>query len=315
MAGNLLLPGNIVSMAAGCADRLVKAGDGDAALLYLYLLRRGGVFSAEGARKALGWSADRLKAAGESLARLGLWDGRAEESLPATPPEPQGPPDYTAADIAKELENGGSFPHLVEEVQRQLGKLLSTADLKILYSLYDYLALPAEVILMLTTWCVEESERKYGLGRKPRMSQIRREGFIWHRLGVDTPEAADAHLRHLTALAGHLRPGPGGGRAEIHRGLGGPGLRRRDHLSGLRAHGAEKGLAQLGLYELHPEELAPEGAAHGGAGGVRRLGLAARGGTGRAARSGAGGRPRSGGYGAAAPLPEGGRLTCPTTAM
>ena len=54
MAGNLLLPGNIVSMAAGCADRLVKAGDGDAALLYLYLLRRGGVFSAEGARKALG---------------------------------------------------------------------------------------------------------------------------------------------------------------------------------------------------------------------------------------------------------------------
>ena len=114
MAGNLLLPGNIVSMAAGCADRLVKAGDGDAALLYLYLLRRGGVFSAEGARKALGWSADRLKAAGESLARLGLWDGRAEESLPATPPEPQGPPDYTAADIAKELENGGSFPHLVE---------------------------------------------------------------------------------------------------------------------------------------------------------------------------------------------------------
>ncbi len=34
MAGNLLLPGDIVSMAAGCADRLVKAGDGDAALLY-----------------------------------------------------------------------------------------------------------------------------------------------------------------------------------------------------------------------------------------------------------------------------------------
>ena len=93
----------------------------------------------------------------------------------------------------------------MEEVQRQLGKLLSTADLKILYSLYDYLALPAEVILMLTTWCVEESERKYGPGRKPRMSQIRREGFIWHRLGVDTPEAADAHLRHLTALAGRER--------------------------------------------------------------------------------------------------------------
>ena len=105
MAGNLLLPGDIVSMAAGCADRLVKAGDGDAALLYLYLLRRGGVFSAEGARKALGWSADRLKAAGESLARLGLWDGRAEESpprrrsprVPRTTPPPTLPKSWKTA--------------------------------------------------------------------------------------------------------------------------------------------------------------------------------------------------------------------------
>lgn len=48
MAGNLLLPGDIVSMAAGCADRLVKAGDGDAALLYLYLLRRGACFPPRG---------------------------------------------------------------------------------------------------------------------------------------------------------------------------------------------------------------------------------------------------------------------------
>ncbi len=205
MAGPLLLPGDIVSMTAAAADRLLKAGEGDAALLYLYLLRRGGVFSPEGARKALGWSADRLKTAAETLARLGLWDGKAEETLPATPPEPQGPPDYTAADIAKELEGKGTFPHLVEEVQRQLGKLLSTADLKILYSLYDYLALPAEVILVLVTWCVEETERKYGPGRKPRMAQIRKEGFVWHRLGVDTAEAADAHLRHLAALAGRER--------------------------------------------------------------------------------------------------------------
>ena len=32
------------------------------------------------------------------------------------------------------------------------------------------------------------------------MSQIRKEAFVWHRLGVDTPEAADAHVRTLSAL-------------------------------------------------------------------------------------------------------------------
>ena len=84
-------------------------------------------------------------------------------------------------------------------------KPVTANDLKVLYTLYDHLALPAEVICLLVNWCIEEMERKYGPGRRPRMSQIRREGFVWHRLGVDTPEAADAHLRHLTALAGRER--------------------------------------------------------------------------------------------------------------
>ena len=83
----------------------------------------------------------------------------------------------------------------MNEVQRRLGKILSTADLKSLYTLYDYLALPAEVICLLVSWCVEEFARKYGPGRKPRMSQIQKEGFVWQRLGVDTAQAAEAHLK------------------------------------------------------------------------------------------------------------------------
>ena len=35
MADPVYLPGNILSMAAGAADRLLAAGSGDAALLYL----------------------------------------------------------------------------------------------------------------------------------------------------------------------------------------------------------------------------------------------------------------------------------------
>ena len=200
MAASVLLPGGVISMTDAAADRLIRAGSGEAALLYLYLLRRGGVFEADGVRKALGWTAEQVRGAYQALANLGLVDKEADLAPTPTPPEPDGPPDYTAADIARELEGNSPFPALVRELERRLGRVLSTADLKLLYTIYDYLALPAEVVLLLTTWCIEETERKYGPGRRPRMSQIRKEAFVWHRLGVDTPEAADAHVRTLSAL-------------------------------------------------------------------------------------------------------------------
>ena len=191
----LLLPGGIIAMDRRAADRLIAAGSGDGALLYLWLLGHGGELVPSAARAALKWDEVRLNEAAAALKTLGLSDGSVKEESPP-PAAPDGPPDYTAADITRELEQeNSSFPALVNEVQRRLGKILSTADLKILYTLYDYLALPAEVICLLVSWCVEEFERKYGPGRRPRMSQIQKEGFAWKRLGVDTAQAAEAHLK------------------------------------------------------------------------------------------------------------------------
>lgn len=192
------IPGGVVSMTGEAAGRLISAGDGDAALLYLCLLRPGGSLS--GARSALRWTEDRLLAAHARLVGLRLAKHGPETELPAGKPEPDEPPEYNAADIAQELESGSSFPALVNEVQRRLGKLLSTTDLKILYTAYDYLALPAEVILLLVTWCVCQTEEKYGPGRKPTLPQIRSEAFRWHRRGVDTPEAAEEYLKRMAEL-------------------------------------------------------------------------------------------------------------------
>ena len=194
MAANLFLPGGVVAMPAEAADRLIASGSSDAALLYLYLLRKNGAASLEEAGNALRWDGGRLTAAWDVLSGKGL----APAMPQAAPPQPlqEEPPEYTAEDIARELDNQNSpFPALVGEVQRRLGKILSTADLKTLYTLYDFLALPAEVICLLVSWCVEEFARKYGPGRKPRMSQIQKEGFVWHRLGVDTAQAAEEHLK------------------------------------------------------------------------------------------------------------------------
>ena len=198
----LLLPGRILAMDARAAERLVAAGSGDGALLYLWLLGRGGKLDPAQARKALNWDQGRLESAAAALRDMGLSDGRTEAE-PAPPPAPEGPPEYTAADITRELEQAGSpFPGLVGEVQRRLGKVLSTADLKSLYTIYDYLALPPEVICLLVNWCAEEFRRKYGPGRMPRLSQIQREAFKWKRLGVDTAQAADAYLKKQALYRG-----------------------------------------------------------------------------------------------------------------
>ena len=199
MAANLFLPGGVVAMPAEAADRLIASGSGDAALLYLYLLRKNGAASLEEAGNTLRWDGARLTTAWDVLSGKGLAPAMPQ-AAPAQPLQEE-PPEYTAEDIARELDDQNSpFPALVGEVQRRLGKILSTADLKTLYTLYDFLALPAEVICLLVSWCVEEMERKYGSGRKPRMSQIRKEAFVWRRLGVDTAEAADSYIKRQGSL-------------------------------------------------------------------------------------------------------------------
>ena len=187
-----LIPGSILAMSDQAADRLLKLDSGDAALLYLHLLRRG-------SPQGLPWPFQRLQTALDQLKSVGLAPGEA--ALPDPPPQEAPPPEYSLEDISAALETPSSaFPALCDEVERRLGKKLSANDLKILYTLYDHLALPAEVILLLVGWCTEETQRKYGPGRRPFLSQIRKEGFIWARRGIDTMERAEEHIARLQRL-------------------------------------------------------------------------------------------------------------------
>lgn len=190
MAEALLQPGSIVALHRRAVAKLAKAGNGDAALLYLCL-------SAGQTGAALPWDPARLEAAQRALIELKL----LAPDTPVLPPPPQKleadtPPDYTTQDIAMAIEGQSGFRSLVPEVEQLLGKALSPSDLKVLYTIYDFLNLPPEVILLLTGWCLEKA-RKKGPGRTPSLVQIRREAYKWQRAGVDSLEAADAHLRRL----------------------------------------------------------------------------------------------------------------------
>lgn len=193
MAGYILREDqpNIV-LPAQQADRLIGRGDGDAALLYLCLLRADRGVTAQELQRRLKWSQLRLHAAETALQELGLIDRPPEQK----PPEPaQERPVYTADDLTDLLTGDAGFRMLVPQTEEKLGKRLKTADLQILAGLYDDLGLPADVIYLLVGHCVARSEERYGPGRRPTLRQIEKEGYHWAQRGLFDQESASQYLR------------------------------------------------------------------------------------------------------------------------
>ena len=189
----LLLPNEILSLPAQAARKLVQADAGDAALLYLALLDCGGEI--EGARRRLRWPEPRLEEAYRRLAQLELVQSSTPLPPPAAPPrEERAPlPKYSRDDVADALEKEPEFQGLYQEVERMLGATLTDRDLQGLYTIYDYLGLSPEVVLLLTSFTLHREHRLHP-GRRVRMTQISQEAFRWKRLGVDNPQAAQQYL-------------------------------------------------------------------------------------------------------------------------
>ena len=191
MAGCLIETGDEgVTLSGGAVKRLLERGDGDAALLYLALLRRRGAVPPRSLAGELRWDRDRIEAAEAVLRQLGLM------SAAEPPPEPaEEKPDYQRSDVAERLERSAEFRALTDQVERKLGKRLTTPDVAVLLGLTDYLGLPADVVYLLVCHCVERVRRRSGEGRRPGMKQIEKEGYAWARLGIDTQAAAAEYLR------------------------------------------------------------------------------------------------------------------------
>ena len=172
------------------ADALLHAGDGDAALLYIYLLRRGGRLDRAAAARELGRSDRDMSLAAERLMRLGLLSAEEENALPDGDP-----PQYGIRELTLRSREDPQFRSLVDEVQMALGRNLSRPDLDRLFAIYDSFALPAEVVMLLVQYCKDESLRSYGPGRTVGMSFIYRVGQEWFDRELMTFERAEQWLR------------------------------------------------------------------------------------------------------------------------
>lgn len=180
---------------ASAADRLIAAHDGDVALLYLYILRHGGL-DAERAAGALCRTAREIEAAAEKLQRMGLSAGADPERL--LPPEDK-PPEYTAQDLTRFAREDPGLQAIYAEAAQVFGRKLSPADMNMLAAVNKHLGLPAEVVLLLLHDCAERAEaRKAGSVPSPR--SVEKEAYDWANREILSIEQAEDYLRFRKAL-------------------------------------------------------------------------------------------------------------------
>lgn len=167
------------------ARKLLAAGNGDAAMLYLYLAAGG---APEAAAEALRLTGARQALAENTLKGLGLWP--QETARPLLPAEA---PVYTEQDLARERTRNPAFSELLGETQRRLGRMLTTEEEKILLSVYRYLGLSPEVISILINYCMQRAQ---GRGvRVPSIRTIQKEAYYWAESGIDTMEQASQYMQ------------------------------------------------------------------------------------------------------------------------
>ena len=164
------LSANVCALPAADADKLISAGDGDSALLYIYLLRWGEAPDAE----------------------LSAGEGRV--------PPAQELPEYTSEEVVRRSGEDPAFRGVLAEAERLLGHTLSGADTRTLFGIYDYLGLPVDVIMELMHHCADEARLKYGPGRVPRMRDIEKEAYIWANREIMTFEQAEEYIRSRARL-------------------------------------------------------------------------------------------------------------------
>ena len=194
------LPGSeTVTLTGQTIDKLIRAGDSDAALLYLYILKTHGQKTSSEAAIALDRSKGWVASAMAVLSRLGLvqlddvsYTKTGEDSRPPLG-EPRKP---TEQEVTRELMSGSDFAVVVDETQRRLGTILSSDDVIRLFCIYDHLRFPPDVIMLLITHCIMECSTT-GDGRMPSMRYIEKAAYTWEREGIYTFEKAEEYLKSL----------------------------------------------------------------------------------------------------------------------
>ncbi len=178
--------------------KLLSAGSGDAALVYLYM-KSTGDFRLAHAQEQLHLSTQALGWAESLLKQLGLMEIKPA----ANRYDKARAPVYTSEAVAAFAAQDASFTLLQGEISRRLGRVLTSEELKVLLSIRDYLKMPPEVVSMVLTYCLQRNEyynRTHGTNRTVTMRTIERECYVWANQGIVTLERASDYISRKLSL-------------------------------------------------------------------------------------------------------------------
>ena len=98
-------------------------------------------------------------------------------------------PTYTSREINASIKADNELAQMYKVAESILGNALSPSEVKTLYSFYDYLSLPVDVILVLVEYCTSME--------KTSIRYMEKVAINWSETGITTFDAAQAHLNAL----------------------------------------------------------------------------------------------------------------------
>ncbi len=186
----------VLTLQRAGAERVLASGNGDAALLLIYLCDTGSVLELSQAAKALGRTEAEIAAAAAALRALNAFPKSAQAL-----PQPEELPEYSSEEILRRCREDSGFQALVGEAQRKLGHILSGAELKTLFGIYNHLGLSVDTIMLLINYCADRYAKRYGEGRRPTLRFIEREAYAWVNRELVTSELAEAYIQRQERMS------------------------------------------------------------------------------------------------------------------
>jgi len=98
-------------------------------------------------------------------------------------------PTYTSREIDTTIKSNAELKQMYKVAESILGKPLSPSEVKTLYGFYDYLSLPADVILVIVEYCTSME--------KTSVRYMEKVAINWSESGITNFDAAQAHLNAL----------------------------------------------------------------------------------------------------------------------
>ena len=147
MTSVLLPEGELRVARCDMLDKLIAVGDGDAALLYLYILRHGSEDGRTAAR-ALHLSDERYERAAFTLNNLSAPAAETKNTEKSENAAPQ----YTAAELRRARNEDGEFSAVCDAAENAFGRALTEGMLRSLLTAYDHLGLDGGAIIELLSY-------------------------------------------------------------------------------------------------------------------------------------------------------------------